>query len=138
MPSDRAETKRLVRFVLVGGFNTLVTYGVFLLLLWAGLHRQLALAGDYATGIAIGYLLNRVWTFGDRDHKTGSFVKYVATYIVFVYAANVVLLEAIVATGLHPAPAQAIAQATVTILSYLAQKHWVFRHTGPTTVPADA
>ena len=57
--------KQIVRFGIVGVFNTLVDYGFFYVFLsFAGLHKSIAQV--FATAIAMcgSYLLNKHWTFG--------------------------------------------------------------------------
>lgn len=49
--------RQAFRFVLVGGLNTAVTYGLYVILLpWLG--YQLAYAIAYATGVVFSYFLN--------------------------------------------------------------------------------
>lgn len=129
-PSSRAgkwgDLTRLFKFAFVGGFNTVVTYVLYLVLLELGLHFNLALALEYVFGIVLGYVLNRVWTFSDRKTGTRAFHKYVVTYLA-VFAINFALLNAIVRLGMGPGPAQAIALMAATLASYVLQKNWVFR-----------
>ena len=125
--SDRWRVKQLIRFSIVGGLNTLFTYGLYLLLVYLGVFYQLALVADYSTGIAIGYLLNRSWTFSQGDKKHTRFLRYVATYLV-AYLANALLLGIIVESHLlGPKLGQLAALAIVSLGSFIIQKYWVFR-----------
>ena len=117
---------RLVRFGLAGGVTTLVTYGIYVVLLGFGVHFNAALALEYGVGILLGFGLNRIFTFGDRRDLERPFVRYVATYVA-VFGLNLVLLNALVLTGLHPVPAQALALGLATLASYVLQRNWVFR-----------
>jgi putative flippase GtrA len=121
----------IVRFVIVGGFNTALTYGVYCFFLYLGFHYQAALLCEYSVGICVGYVLNRYWTFGDQksaqpDKTATSFVRYATTYG-GVYIGNVVLLSLIVEMGwLSPMIGQIIALAIISLASFIMQKYWVF------------
>lgn len=53
---------RFVRFLLSGGLNTVVTYGIYLVLLqWLSYRMSYTLA--YVFGIALAYQLNRTFVF---------------------------------------------------------------------------
>lgn len=54
------------RFLLSGGFNTVLTYGLYLLLLFF-LPYRVSYTLSYVTGIALAYLLNRFFVF--KSHK---------------------------------------------------------------------
>lgn len=54
------------RFILSGGLNTAITYGIYLLLLQQTSY-QISYTIAYVSGIAISYLLNRVFVF--REHR---------------------------------------------------------------------
>jgi putative flippase GtrA len=51
-----------VRFLLAGGLNTALTYLLYLALLYATTH-QVSYAISFACGIAISYVLNRLFVF---------------------------------------------------------------------------
>jgi putative flippase GtrA len=120
--------EQLLRFVLVGGLNTVLTTGLYLLLVYLGVYYHIALACDYATGILIGFLLNRKWTFSATQGKSGSFLRYLSTYLA-VYAGNAALLTFIVEAGwLGPKIGQIVALAIVSGARFVLQKYWVFRH----------
>jgi putative flippase GtrA len=129
MPPHRLiELRRMLVYVAVGSVNTAVCYALFAALVevcrW---HYELALAADYAFGIVLGYGLHRLTTFGDRTHLRRAFGKYTLTLVV-TFLANFALLALIVRAGwMEPLAAQAVAMLVVTLVSYVAQKHWVFR-----------
>lgn len=131
------EFRRLIVFGAVGTLNTIVCYALFVALVHGiGLHYDLALAADYGFGILVGYALHRFSTFADRTHVRRAFGKYTVT-LVATFAANLVLLDAIVRNRwLDPLAAQAVAMITVTLASYGAQKHWVFRSHAQRAIPS--
>lgn len=72
---------QLIRFGLVGVFNTAVDYGVFYMLIsFANLHKGFAQV--IATGIAMcgSFLINRYWTFRKTGRGTaGEVVRFILT-----------------------------------------------------------
>jgi putative flippase GtrA len=123
----RKEQLQFLKFVIVGGTNTAITYGIYLLLLSGGLHHQWALAGDYALGIVYGYLLNRYWTFRSQGKPANSIAKYCLTYG-GMWAINFVLLMLFVdmfkwRSDLGQIPAMGISVIAV----YFLQRSWVFK-----------
>jgi len=130
VPVQQLLQRPLVRFAIVGGFNTALTYGVYWFFLNSmGFHYQLALLCEYGVGICVGYLLNRHWTFvvqTQQQQTASSFLRYAATYI-GVYVGNVVLLSTIVEMGwLSPTLGQLVSLAIIPLVSFLIQKYWVF------------
>ena len=124
----KTEIRRLIIFGMVGTFNTCVCYGLYAALLHAlKWHHNGALVADYAFGAVLGFATHRLATFADRKHVRQAFGKYLTTLGV-AFLLNVALLNAIVASGiLDPLLAQAAAIGHVTLVSYMLQKHWVFR-----------
>jgi putative flippase GtrA len=100
--------EQLLRFAIVGGLNSAITYGIFLFFLGLGFHYQVALFFEYCFGITLGYFLNSHWTFGRQKNTSTtadassaglpSFVRYATTYL-GVYLANVILLSVVVESG---------------------------------------
>jgi putative flippase GtrA len=119
------EQRKFVKFLLVGGFKTVSAYGVYLLLLWGGLHYNLALVGDYVFGILLGYRLNRSWTFADQGRTQGAFPRYVSANVL-AFLINALALNLAVEVGMDPAIGQIPSLAIATIASYLLQRHYVF------------
>lgn len=64
--SKRAFRSQFGRFIVSGGINTAATYAMYLLLLkWIGYNASYTIA--YVAGIALSYVLNRVFVFGTHQ-----------------------------------------------------------------------
>lgn len=59
----RASVKQFFVFCIIGGLNTLIDMGVFMLLVLADVHYALAQTAAYGAGMANSYLMNRAFTF---------------------------------------------------------------------------
>lgn len=114
-------------FVIVGGINTVVMYGLYCFFLYLGFHYQLALLLEYAFGTVLGYTLNRRWTFGEQGKTPAGFTRYLTTYL-GIYFCNVMLLATVVEMGwMTPMLGQIIILAVISLVNFLLQKFWVFR-----------
>lgn len=121
-----------VRFLLVGGTNTVVGYGLFAVLELA-IGRQVgylvSLYISYALAVALAFVLHRRFTF--RVTGSGSlvvdFLRFASVYVVTL-AINTVALPLLVEVGgLTPLVAQAIVVVVTTVISYFGHKLFSFR-----------
>lgn len=118
----------LVRFGLVGASGYIVNLVVFTVIVHgfdAG-HRVAAL-GAFLVAVANNFLWNRRWTF--RGHTELAHRQAVRFLVVSVgaFIFNFIVLEVLVSVvGLPEVPAQAIAIAAATPLSFLGNKLWTF------------
>lgn len=129
---SRLARDQRVRFLVVGGINTLIGYGVFSVLqLWVfadipfGYLASLVLS--YAVAICIAFVLYRRFVFPVKGRIVSDFVKFVGVYLVSI-GINAVLLPLLAElVGLHPLVAQAISLVLTTLISYFGHKYISFR-----------
>lgn len=133
-----------IRFLFIGGINTVIGYGVFVLgeltVGWIiGYVGSLYLS--YLIAVPIAFLLHRRVTF--RAHESGSrlvdFLRFSSVYVVSLVI-NTVGLPLLVEFGhLPPIAAQAIMVVVTTVLSYAGHKYFSFRRRGVEAhTPVDA
>jgi len=92
------------RFILVGGLNTLVTYGIYLVLKRM-IEYQAAFLIAYIAGIIFSYLLNALFVFKHKlTFKTFfSFpVVYIVQYIASAILLDILVRKADISTNLAP------------------------------------
>ena len=113
---------------MVGTLNTAVCYALYAALVhWSQWHHNLALVADYVLGMFLGFAMHRLATFGDRKQIKLAFGKYLAA-LAMTFVLNLAVLDLLVAAQLlGPLAGQAVAVALVTLVSFMLQKHWVFR-----------
>lgn len=113
------------RFVLVGGLNTVFGYGLFALLLYAGLHFSFALLLATVFGVLFNFKTTGALVFKSSDnHKI---FRFVLIYLV-VYLANVLGVVVFSRLGLTPYLGGAILVLPIAILSFVLQKRFVFSY----------
>ena len=115
--------RRFARFLIVGGINTLFGYGVFVLLIYIGLHYSLAALLGTILGILFNFQTVGRWVFnGYRRHL---FFKFIAVYGV-TYLFNIAGLYFFNATGVSNYLAGAILILPVAFIAFFLNKTFVF------------
>lgn len=118
-----------IRYLLVGGYNTVVSYALYALLLWImdGAREQLALLGSFLISSINSFWTQKIFVFQGRGKVHQEYVKCLASWGVS-YVMNVVLL-ALFVKGLHMNAylGQFVALILVTINSYLMLKCFAFK-----------
>jgi putative flippase GtrA len=127
---ERLFADERVRFLFIGGINTVVGYGLFVAIqLTAGDHVGYlgSLYISYAVGIVVAFILHRRFTFRVTGNLIVDFLRFASVYVVSL-AINTVVLPLIVEFGhISPLPAQAITLVVTTVISYVGHKLFSFR-----------
>lgn len=119
---------QLGRFALVGGSGYVVNLATFALCVHAlGIDYRVAAVVAFLVSVANNFWWNRLWTFGAHDGHAGfqaaRFLTVSALTFGFTFAVLTVLVGSL---GVAEVPAQAIAIATGTPLSFVGNKLWSF------------
>lgn len=120
------------RFLLVGGFNTVVGYGIFVLIeLTFGSHTSylLSLYVAYFIGTIIAFITHRRITFqiSGGGEVMLDYFRFLGVSVVSL-AVNTIALPLLVEVGhLTPIAAQAIVVVVTTLISYVGHKFFSFR-----------
>lgn len=118
-----------IRFLIVGGWNTVVGYLIFVavhVLLSARLGNAWVVVVAYTIALPLSFLTQKLFVFVGSGSWLRQFGRFVlANSAVFV--ANLLFLPLFVsATGIGALPSQALFVFISTIVSYLAHKHFSF------------
>jgi putative flippase GtrA len=119
-----------VRFVLVGGFNTVFGYAVFVALeTLAHIPYLASLYGSYAIATMIAFVLHRRVTY--RRSGTGrvlvDFVRFQGVYVVSLVINTIALPLLVELAHWKPTVAQAVIVVITSTVSYFGHKFFSFR-----------
>ena len=127
MVRDPIEKNELWRFVLGGGAAVAVDFLCYRGLLFWGVPIFEAKYVGFVVGAAVGFVIQKYWTFKSQGVLRREIPKYVALYMLsaFVNAeSNNIILDIYPLTWLAFLGATGIS----TVMNYLGQKFFVFRH----------
>lgn len=122
----------LLRYLVAGGVNTLLGYGVF----WVGLHHlglsaSAANALGYGVALCAAYILNRIYVFSTSSGSGMSIIRFTVAFMVAFAINQGVLAVGISLLNLRAEFSQVIAMAVYTVAFYVANKYYVFRQIAP-------
>jgi putative flippase GtrA len=121
------ERTRLVRFVLVGGSNTLITLLVYSVALHLGVWYPIAAGLGYAAGIVNGYTWNRTWTFETGTFHLPEFSRYVVVQVGGLGANVLGLTLAVEILGMGKLTGELVTLAPIVLVSFILNRWWIFR-----------
>ncbi|WP_417665696.1 GtrA family protein [Pseudidiomarina sp.] len=122
----RVIENELVRFILVGAFNTLIGYGVFYILFtYFQLTPYISNAFGYIAALIVAFGLSKQFVFRSTYQK-GMVTKFIVAFLISFALNQFVLLLMIEYSQLAPEIAQILAMASYTLIFYLLNKYFVF------------
>ena len=123
-PVAAGESRRFARFLLVGGLNTLVGYGLFAGFILLGAASGLALAGATVLGILFNFGSTGRLVFGSGD--AWLLPRFIAVYGV-LFLINRAALLSLEQAGLAALLAQLLLVGPVAVATFLLMRTLVFR-----------
>lgn len=118
-------TKRLLRFGMIGVWNTIFPYALYALAVYIGAAYYIALLFASIAGVVNNYLTFRAFVFGDRQNA--SVLRYLlgfaAVYIVSVATTGLFINVG----GFNPYLANAMAIPIIAGVSFIVNNLYVFR-----------
>lgn len=121
-----------IRFLVVGGINTVLGYAIYsALVLWvfgsAPLGYVISLVVSYAIAITVAFVLYRRFVFRVSGHVFRDYFRFVGVYLVSIAINTAVLPLLVEFVGLSPLIAQAIVLIVTTLISFFGHKSFSFR-----------
>lgn len=126
---DQGLSTQVLRFVITGGLSAIVDFGLYVLLLKAGMGVVPAKSLGFIAGTTTAYLINRRWTFQappSRARFLAVVVLYAVTFAVQV-GINTVLYDVFPAGDLWVLAAFVVAQGTATVINFIVQRMVIFK-----------
>lgn len=117
-----------LRFLLVGGFNTVFAYAIFAALYeLAGLNYNLALIIQYFITVNFSFVTMRYYVFQSQGILKYEYIKAISVYV-GIYFFNAFVLNVLVQIlDLYPLFGQALYLIISTILTFILHKYFSFR-----------
>ena len=119
---------QLIRFILVGAFNTILGYGIIFFFMYIiNLSPEFSNVIGYMATLIVSYFLHRRYTFRIEQKKNIMFFYFLMVFIIS-YCANLAILVILVrAMSIHAGISQFVAGAVYVCTSYLLNKYYAFR-----------
>ena len=119
-----------IRFVIVGGINTVVGYGTFAFMIFTNTHYLVANICSTMVGIICSYMLNKYFTFRSCNKSIMEICRFISVYLFSFAVGNLVLLVTVEWMRLTPYLAGGINLVTTTIISWFGHKYFSFKNNG--------
>lgn len=118
--------KQVRRFLIGGGSAVICDYLSYFAFLHLGLGIGVSKALSYAVGAAVGFVINKFYTFEVKVFSKKEIVKYVGLYV-FSACANTVVNTVVL--GILPSKTLGFLVATgvSTVINFVGQKFFVFQ-----------
>lgn len=116
-------SSQLLRFLLVGGLNTAVGYGLFAIFVWAGLAYPIAIGLATVLGVAFNFQSTGRLVFGGAPLSL--LLRFVAVYVV-VYLLNVSAVGGLLRLGMGVYLANALVILPMALVAFVLQRKFVF------------
>ncbi|CUB08879.1 GtrA-like protein [Bacillus cereus] len=124
--------EKLLKFGLVGIFNTLITIISYFILVKLGVNYLVANLLSYLIGVANSYYWNKNWVFQSSGKNLSIFIKFLSVNLL-VLAFNTLSLFILVDKFLvNEFIAQIFAIGIGMIINFFLNKIWTFSHTEKT------
>ncbi len=136
-PLIRLVRDQRIAFLLVGGINTAVGFGIFVACSQTVGHfvdrRFGAIAGTLVTivishilSVLFAFVMHRRFVFRVEGHVLRDLLRFESVYLT-TFGINAVGLLVLVELGVHRIPAQAIVFVPTLLLNYLGHRYFSFR-----------
>ena len=125
-----------IKFLAVGGTGVVVNLGLFTLLLKMGVNKYLASPVAIQSSIISNFLLNNYYTFRSRNNKDSIQLRGLKFNIVSIASLAISYMTFILLSAtfphVHPTVVQFLGIIPATIVNYLGNSYWTFRHSPET------
>jgi len=127
---DKIFSYQPIRFLFVGGLNTLVGYGIYALLVYLGVNYLVSNTISTVIGVIHSYLWNRFFTFKSKNKALKEITKFISVYIVSYLIGMFTLFIFKDKLNISPYIAGLINLVITTLISYFGHKYISFRELG--------
>ncbi|AUP79384.1 GtrA family protein [Flavivirga eckloniae] len=119
--------KQLLRFVCVGVLAVFVDFIVYFMFVeLTDIKYAVAKFISFFSGTIVSYLINKLWTFEQKQRSPKQFWMFMILYIITL-GVNVTVNTMVLSILKNTLLAFLCATGTSTILNFMGQKYWVFK-----------
>lgn len=118
---------QVIRFLFVGGLNTIVGYGIYALLVYLGINLYIASTISTIIGVFHSYLWNRYFTFKSKEKALAEIVRFISVYIVSYLLGLLTLFISNKIFNIDPYVAGLVNLVITTLISWFGHKYFSFK-----------
>jgi putative flippase GtrA len=125
----KLHNKEPLRYILVGGFNTLIGYTIIATLFYVEFSPELSNFIGFFIVIFISYFLNKKYTFQNKDSHKKSLPRFISSMLI-AYLFNLLTFELcyrVLSVNIYLS--QMYAVVVYMLIGYFLSKKWVFKKT---------
>ena len=126
--------KKALKFIIVGIINTVVgTSVMFLLYNFAGVNYWISSASNYIVGSIVSYVLNKYFTFNNKEKSVKQIVKFVVNISLCYFLAYGIAKPAVelmltpLSVTVKENLAMLVGMGLFVIFNYIGQRFFVFK-----------
>lgn len=123
----RPEIARILRFGVVGLFNTALVFAVYVGALKLGLPYLISAFIAYVVGLGNGYTWHRNWTFETGPFEMNELARYLTVQGIGLGANAIALIFAVESLGWGYIVSELFAFTPVVAITFLLNHHWTFQ-----------
>ncbi|MDD3014207.1 MAG: GtrA family protein [Candidatus Gastranaerophilales bacterium] len=116
--------EKFIKFLIVGGLNTIFGYSVYALFLFIGLHYSIAILLAYLLGVLFNFKTTGILVFNNSNNIL--IFKFIGVYCI-IYILNVFFLGIFDSLKFNMFLAGAILILPMALLSFILNKNLVFK-----------
>ncbi len=120
----RPDLIQFARFIVVGIVNTAFSYGIYACLIYFGLNYAVANLVALVIGMVFSFKTQGALVFANSENRR--IFRFMLVWT-FIYGVNIFVISRFIAFGFNPYVSGALAIPFATVLSFIAQKFFVFR-----------
>lgn len=119
-----------IRFILVGGYNAVISYILYALILWLTDERspQLALFTSFIISTFHNFLTHKIYVFGTKGNYLKEYPKCLFSWSISYFLNSILLALFTNGFSINPYLAEFFAMALVAINTYLMLKFFAFKN----------
>jgi putative flippase GtrA len=118
--------RQFLRYAVTGLLLNVALYGAYLALTRSLMTSPAAMTLTYCTGVLLGFLANRSFTFQHRGGQTPALLRYIAAYVLGWAVDYACLYVLVWRNGIPHEAVQGGLTLALPLLLFLLQKYWVF------------